>query len=240
MEKEKIIIIGAGQHARVVLYNIEEQDKYDVIGFLDSNDSRIGDFFEGKKILGNYQKEDLRKLSENIGTNKFFIGFGNMKYRKKVFEYFINNGWEAVNIIHPNAVISKKAKLGRGILIECGCLITPNPIIGDNVVINTGSQVNHDNIIENHVYIASGVVLSGGIKIGENTLLDDGVIITLGCSVGENSLIGAGGVVTKNIPAGVVAYGNPCKVIRNVTKDEKKDIEISAKRYVELSKEYIK
>ena len=210
MEKEKIIIIGAGQHARVVLYNIEEQDKYDVIGFLDSNDSRIGDFFEGKKILGNYQKEDLRKLSENIGTNKFFIGFGNMKYRKKVFEYFINNGWEAVNIIHPNAVISKKAKLGRGILIECGCLITPNPIIGDNVVINTGSQVNHDNIIENHVYIASGVVLSGGIKI-----LDDGVIITLGCSVGENSLIGAGGVVTKNIPAGVVAYGNPCKVIRN-------------------------
>ena len=215
MEKEKIIIIGAGQHARVVLYNIEEQDKYDVIGFLDSNDSRIGDFFEEKKILGNYQKEDLRKLSENIGTNKFFIGFGNMKYRKKVFEYFINNGWEAVNIIHPNAVISKKAKLGRGILIECGCLITPNPIIGDNVVINTGSQVNHDNIIENHVYIASGVVLSGGIKIGENTLLDDGVIITLGCSVGENSLIGAGGVVTKNIPAGVVAYGNPCKVIRN-------------------------
>ena len=215
MEKEKIIIIGAGQHARVVLYNIEEQDKYDVIGFLDSNDSRIGDFFEGKKILGNYQKEDLRKLSENIGTNKFFIGFGNMKYRKKVFEYFINKGWEAVNIIHPNAVISKKAKLGRGILIECGCLITPNPIIGDNVVINTGSQVNHDNIIENHVYIASGVVLSGGIKIGENTLLDDGVIITLGCSVGENSLIGAGGVVTKNIPAGVVAYGNPCKVIRD-------------------------
>ena len=215
MEKEKIIIIGAGQHARVVLYNIEEQDKYDVIGFLDSNDSRIGDFFEGKKILGNYQKEDLRKLSENIGTNKFFIGFGNMKYRKKVFEYFINNGWEAVNIIHPNAVISKKAKLGRGILIECGCLITPNPIIGDNVVINTGSQVNHDNIIENHVYIASGVVLSGGIKIGENTLLDDGVIVTLGCSVGENSLIGAGGVVTKNIPAGVVAYGNPCKVIRD-------------------------
>ena len=215
MEKEKIIIIGAGQHARVVLYNIEEQDKYDVIGFLDSNDSRIGDFFEGKKILGNYQKEDLRKLSENIGTNKFFIGFGNMKYRKKVFEYFINNGWEAVNIIHPNAVIYKKAKLGRGILIECGCLITPNPIIGDNVVINTGSQVNHDNIIENHVYIASGVVLSGGIKIGENTLLDDGVIITLGCSVGENSLIGAGGVVTKNIPAGVVAYGNPCKVIRD-------------------------
>ena len=215
MEKEKIVIIGAGQHARVVLYNIEEQNKYEVIGFLDSDDNRIGNIFEEKKILGNYQKENLREFSKKIGTNKFFIGFGNMKYRKKVFDYFINNGWEAVNIIHPDAVVSKNARLGKGILIECGCLITPNPVIGNNVVVNTGSQVNHDNIIEDNVYIASGVILSGGIKIGENTLLDDGVIITLGCSVGENSLIGAGGVVTKNIPAGVVAYGNPCKVIRD-------------------------
>lgn len=214
MEKEKIVIIGAGQHARVVLYNVEEQNKYEVIGFLDSDDNRIGKVFEGKEILGNYQKENLKEFSKKIGTNKFFIGFGNMKYRKKVFDYFINNGWEAVNIIHPNAVVSKNARLGKGILIECGCLITPNPVIGDNVVVNTGSQVNHDNIIEDNVYIASGVILSGGIKIGENTLLDDGVIVTLGCSVGKNSLIGAGAVVTKNIPDEVVAYGSPCKVIR--------------------------
>ena len=200
MEKEKIVIIGAGQHARVVLYNIEEQNKYEVIGFLDSDDNRIGNIFEEKKILGNYQKENLREFSKKIGTNKFFIGFGNMKYRKKVFDYCINN--------------SKNARLGKGILIECGCLITPNPVIGNNVVVNTGSQVNHDNIIEDNVYIASGVILSGGIKIGENTLLDDGVIITLGCSVGKNSLIGAGAVVTKNIPGKVVAYGSPCKVIR--------------------------
>ena len=214
MDKEKIVIIGAGQHARVVLYNIEEQNKYEVVGFLDSNDNRVGEFFEEKEILGNYQKENLKEFSKKIGTNKFFIGFGNMKYRKKVFDYFINNGWEAVNIIHPNTVVSKNARLGKGILVECGCLITPNPVIGDNVVVNTGSQVNHDNIIENHVYIASGVILSGGIKIAENTLLDDGVIVTLGCSVGKNSLIGAGAVVTKNIPDGVVAYGSPCKVIR--------------------------
>lgn len=214
MEKEKIVIIGAGQHARVVLYNIEEQNKYEVIGYLDSDDNRIGNIFEGKKILGNYQKENLKEFSKKIGTNKFFIGFGNMKYRKKVFDYFINNGWEAVNIVHPNAIVSKNARLGKGILIECGCLITPNPIIGNNVVVNTGSQVNHDNIIEDNVYIASGVILSGGIKIGENTLLDDGVIVTLGCSIGKNSLIGAGAVVTKNIPDEVVAYGSPCKVIR--------------------------
>ena len=87
-------------------------------------------------------------------------------------------------------------------------------MIGDNVVVNTGSQVNHDNVIENHVYMASGVVLSGGVKIGENSLIDDGVIVALGRKIGKNSIIGAGAVVTKDIPDGVVAYGNPAKVIR--------------------------
>ena len=215
--REKILLVGAGQHARVVLYNIQEQNKYDVIGILDKNLDKAKEekFFEGIPILDiDYSKIDLKELKEKLGTDKFFISFGNMKYRKKVWELFKNSGWSSVNIIHPNAVISKNAKLGEGILIECGCLITPNPIIGDNVVVNTGSQVNHDNIIENHVYIASGVVLSGGVKIGENTLLDDGVIVTLGREVGKNSLIGAGAVITKNLEDNIVAYGNPAKVIR--------------------------
>ncbi len=215
--KEKILLIGAGQHARVVLYNIREQNKYDVIGILDANLNKAKENkkFEGVPILNiNYNEIDLKKLKIEIGVSKFFIAFGNMKYRKKVWEMFKQAGWNSVNIIHPNVVISKDAKLGEGILIECGCLITPNPIIGNNVVVNTGSQVNHDNIIEDHVYIASGVILSGGVKIGENTLLDDGVIVTLGKIVGKNSLIGAGAVVTKNIEDNVVAYGNPAKVIR--------------------------
>ena len=215
--REKILLVGAGQHARVVLYNIQEQNKYDVIGILDKNLDKAKEekFFEGIPILDiDYSKIDLKELKEKLGTDKFFISFGNMKYRKKVWELFKNSGWNSVNIIHPNAVISKNAKLGEGILIECGCLITPNPIIGDNVVVNTGSQVNHDNIIENHVDIASGVVLSGGVKIGENTLLDDGVIVTLGREVGKNSLIGAGAVITKNLEDNIVAYGNPAKVIR--------------------------
>ncbi|WP_261786357.1 MULTISPECIES: acetyltransferase [Fusobacterium] len=187
------------------------------MGILDTNLNKAKENkkFEGVPILNiNYNEIDLKKLKIEIGVSKFFIAFGNMKYRKKVWEMFKQAGWNSINIIHPNVVISKDAKLGEGILIECGCLITPNPIIGNNVVVNTGSQVNHDSIIEDHVYIASGVVLLGGVKIGENTLLNDGVIVTLGKIVGKNSLIGAGAVVTKNMEDNVVAYGKPAKVIR--------------------------
>lgn len=212
MQNNKIVLIGCGQHARVVLYNLREQGKYEVACFLDSDKTRIGEYYEGYLIAGTYD-DDLKKIEKRYQTNKFFIAFGNMQTRKKVYEKLVNAGWEAVNIIHPNAVVSPQAKLGKGVLIECGCLITPNPIIGDNVVINTGSQVNHDNVVGNHVYIASGVILSGGVVIHDNTLLDDGVVVTIGSNIVENCIIGAGSVVTKDITDSGVYVGVPAKKI---------------------------
>ena len=213
--KERIVLIGGGQHCGVVLYNIAAQGCYDAIGVLDEDASKIGTIVHGKKVLGTYAVDDLKRIQQEYQTNKFFISFGTMKYRKKTFEYMLDQGWEAVSIIHPDAVISPTAKIGKGVLIECGCLITPSPVIGDNVVVNTGSQINHDNIIGDHVYIASGVVLSGGVTIGENTLIDDGVIVTLGKKVGRNCLVGAGAVVTKDVIDGTIVYGNPARFIRN-------------------------
>lgn len=211
---EKFIIVGCGQHANVVLYNMKCQGKYEVLGFFDSNPNKIGKDYYGYRVLECYKEHDLNDLIYKYKTNKFFIGFGDMKYRKLVYEEFVKSGWEAVNIYHPSAIISPMAKIGRGVLIEAGCLITPNPIIGNNVVVNTGSQVNHDNIIEDHVYMASGVILSGSVVIKENTLIDDGVIIALGKTVGKNCIIGAGSVVTKNIENNSIAYGNPAKIVR--------------------------
>lgn len=215
--KEKIVIVGAGQHCNVVLYNMREQAKYEPACILDVNETIWGKELNGVFVEPGYKdfdKEYLISIKTKYNTDKFFIGLGSMKLRKKLFDFFCECGWNSVNIIHPDAVVSKDAKMGTGILIECGCLITPQPVIGNNVVVNTGSQVNHDNIVEDHVYIASGVILSGGVKIRENTLLDDGVIVTLGKSIGKNSLIGAGAVVTKDIPDNSIAYGSPCKVVR--------------------------
>ncbi|GAL15018.1 galactoside O-acetyltransferase [Vibrio astriarenae] len=51
--------------------------------------------------------------------------------------------------------------------------------------------------------------------IGANTTVCAGV------TIGNGSVIGAGSVVTKDIPAGVIAYGNPCRVVREITEDDK-------------------
>lgn len=59
------------------------------------------------------------------------------------------------------------------------------------------------------------------ITIGDKVWLGGNVTVTAGVTIGENTVIGAGSVVTKDIPANVVAVGNPCRVLREVTEADK-------------------
>lgn len=58
------------------------------------------------------------------------------------------------------------------------------------------------------------------IHIGRNCWLGAGVIVMPGVTIGDNTVIGAGSVVTKDIPSGVVAVGNPCKVLREISEHD--------------------
>ena len=59
------------------------------------------------------------------------------------------------------------------------------------------------------------------IRIGRNCWLGAGVIVVPGVTIGDNTVIGAGSVVTKDIPANVVAVGNPCRVLRSISERDK-------------------
>lgn len=59
------------------------------------------------------------------------------------------------------------------------------------------------------------------IHIGKNCWLGAGVIVLPGVTIGDNVIIGAGSVVTKDIPSNVVAFGNPCKIARQINDDDK-------------------
>ena len=63
-----------------------------------------------------------------------------------------------------------------------------------------------------------GLQYNRDVHIGENAWIGAGVIILPGVSIGRNAVIGAGSVVTKDIPDNVVAVGNPCKVLREISK----------------------
>lgn len=60
------------------------------------------------------------------------------------------------------------------------------------------------------------------VHIGRNVWLGGGCVLLPGVSIGDNTVIGAGSIVTKDIPANVVAYGNPCRVIREIGEHDRK------------------
>lgn len=92
--------------------------------------------------------------------------------------------------------------------------------IGDNVLVGPNVTLTTAGHPENMVDRIAGYQYSLPISIGNNTWIGSNVVVNPGVRIGENVIIGSGSIVTKDIPDNVVAFGVPCKVIRNI--DEKR------------------
>ena len=68
---------------------------------------------------------------------------------------------------------------------------------------------------------ARGLQYNAAVHIGKNCWIGAGALIMPGVTIGDNTVIGAGSVVTHDIPAGVVAVGNPCRVMREITEHDR-------------------
>lgn len=139
----------------------------------------------------------LKKLIPNAGSDlwlqpPFYCDYGtNMKIGEKVFFNF-------------NCVVLDVAQVTIG----------SRTLFGPNVQIYTATHP------VNYKERASGLEYAKPITIGEDVWVGGSAIICPGVTIGDRSIIGAGSVVTKDIPASVLAAGNPCKVIRSLGQEE--------------------
>ena len=211
MIKEKIIIVGCGEHARMVIDNIEDQDKYKIFGLTTNSSEELSKKIYGYPVIC-LDAEIRRLLLTNPDIKGYVLGVGNMKTRYRL-SIWLDGILQPVNIIHRLSLISKYSQIGKGNLIEAFTKIANGAKIGNHCIINSFSAINHDQIIGNNVLIAGNVSMAGK-KIGDNTIIADGASIGFKKSVGSNCIVGDGSVVTRDIPDNVIAYGNPARVIR--------------------------
>ena len=171
-------------------------------------------------ILNTFEHDVFNiKLFEYLDINdydKFVLGVYQPQHKIKIIESLNPDINKFTNIIHAGLDISKMSKIGRGVLINSKVSIAAHTTIGDFVSINRHVSIGHHTIINDFCSINPGVNIAGNVVIGEGTTIGMGTNILHQVKIGKNSVIGAGSVVTKDIPDNVVAYGSPCKIIRNI------------------------
>ena len=102
-------------------------------------------------------------------------------------------------------------------ILDCAPVhIGENVMFGPNVSLYTAGHPIHAEIR------VTGVEYAFPITIGNNVWIGGNVVINPNVNIGNNTVIGSGSVVTKDIPSNVIAAGNPCKVIREITDEDKK------------------
>ena len=199
--KENIVLIGAGGHAKVCA-EIAGLNGYDNILFLD-------DSVKGPHIFG---KTDC--FSQFTKTADFFVAIGDNRVRQTFFEKILAEGGRIVSLLHPHAIVSKSARIGKGAAVMAGAVINAGAQIGDGVVINTCSSVDHDCTIGNFAHISVGAHLTGTVDIGEGTLVGAGAVILNNLNICDGVVIGAGATVIKPITEKGVYVGTPAVKIK--------------------------
>ena len=213
--REKVLIIGAGGHARSVIDILLQNNEYEVIGCIDNQYccDEICECMSGIPVIGN---DDMLPDFLKQGIKYCFVALGNNKLRALLYEKVCEMGYIPINAISKHAIISDRAQLGNGICIMAGAILNVNVQVGDNSIINTRCSVDHDCVIGEHCHIAPGVTMSGTTVVGDYTQLGTGSNVIDGITIGANSFIGAGAVVVNDIPPNVMAYGVPAKIVRNI------------------------
>ncbi len=211
---KKILLLGGGGHAKVVISIIRESNEYIIKGIVDKEENI------GKKILGIpilYTDSELPSLRKKIDYAFVSVGsVGNPNLRIRLFNILNDLDYNIPYIISKYTIIKENVKIGKGSIIMPGVIVEPDVKIGENCIINTGAVIEHDCIIGDHVHIAPGVTLSGSVRVGRASHVGTGASIVQGIRIGENSIIGAGAVVVKDTPDNVKAYGVPARKVEDV------------------------
>ncbi len=200
--KQGLIIVGAGGHAKVVL-SVALLNSEKIAGYLDDNPSLLNKFIGEYPVIGN-----TSALAS--GFESAVVGLGDNLKRKTIVErYIFATKWKT--LVHPTAYVHPSVILGKGTVVFAGAIIQPDVVIGEHCIINTGATIDHDCVLGSYTHIAPGVHLAGGVKVGEGSFLGIGSVVIPEINIGDWAQVAAGGVVINPIPAKKIVMGVPAR-----------------------------
>lgn len=211
-QRQKLVLWGAGGHARVVAELAALEGRFEVVGLIDDvNPERHGTAPFGVPILGG---ADVLPGLHSRGVRHLLVAIGSCRARLELTEQAERLGFSCPVLVHPRAFVSPSASVGAGSVVAAAGHVGPGSTIGRASIVNTGASVDHDCRLDDGVHVAPGATLGGGVTIGRGAWVGLGAAVIQDRTIGAWTIVGAGSVVVRDLPDGVVAWGSPAKVRR--------------------------
>lgn len=203
----RVAIVGYGRHGRAVAELIDLLAEAEVAGVVDVTEPTLTDrrYLGNDNVLTSLPAEGITHAAIGVGS------VGPTDVRKRLFSLIRGAGLELLNVVHPSAVVSPSAVLGRGVTVMPQAVVHTAARLGDAAIVNTAAVVEHDCVIGPFSHVAPGAVLGGAVTLGEAVHVGLGARVREGATVADAAMIGAGAVVVRDIPAGVTAVGVPAR-----------------------------
>ncbi|MGD6778418.1 NeuD/PglB/VioB family sugar acetyltransferase [Sutcliffiella horikoshii] len=215
MINENIYIIGAGTYGEAMC-ELAEVLGYKVNGFYDEDEKK-----QGKPIMGTYVIGKFSDLAyDEINNKQFIVAIGNNELRHKIMNKIVENRGNTPTLIHPTAVVTPSAEIGKGVYIQANAYIWTKVKIDDYCIISPGVVIAHHSTIGKACLVSTLSGVGASINVGDKVFIGMNATLVTGISdIGENSIIGAGAVVLKNTDRDSVYAGIPAKKIRSIYKE---------------------
>jgi len=208
---DRIVIFGAGGHARSVIAALHAQGRWRIAGLLEEAGGAAAKTVLGHEVLGDRTR--LPALRQ-AGVARAFVAIGDNHARGRIAAVLTDAGFSLVSVIHPTAVCTLNASIAAGAFVHALALVGPECEVGRNAIVQPFVSLGHESRIGDCVQFAPGVHVGGRTRIGDYCFLGPGAVVFPGITLGRNVAVGANSVVNKDVADDMVVVGNPARLLR--------------------------
>ena len=194
---KRLVLIGGGGFSKEVA-EVAERLGYEVVGCVDDAPTvRLNYPHWGEIRVLNARRSDFDEVILAIGA----VDRKSLEVRARIASVLEKQGYVFARLISPSATIAAGVKVGDGVFVAHGVVVSVDAELGKHVVLNSNSVVGHDSIIGELSVIAPFAFVGGDVRLGQQVLVGPGAQIMQGLTVGYQTIVSVASVVFRSLPA---------------------------------------
>jgi UDP-perosamine 4-acetyltransferase len=209
MMLRRVVMVGAGGHAKVVVEAVRAMGVFEIVGLTDP--APAAPEVLGVPVLGS---DEVLAALYGQGIREAVLAVGDNRLRQELARMAFQLGFTLPPIIHPHASISPSARIRDGAVVMARAVVGTEATVHEAAIINTGAILDHETVIGPAAHVAPGCALAGRVTVGERALVGAGAAVRPRIVIGADAVVATGAAVVDDVPPGVLVGGVPARPLR--------------------------